>query len=62
MFSVLCNRIGDLADAVITGDALHAQKSHADYLVPRPTGRGAARPSGRTASRCRKPCLTSSDG
>lgn len=33
MFSVLCERIDDLEEAVITADALHAQRSHADYLV-----------------------------
>jgi predicted transposase YbfD/YdcC/predicted small secreted protein len=33
MFSVLCERIDDLQDVVITADALHAQRSHADYLV-----------------------------
>jgi predicted transposase YbfD/YdcC len=33
MFSVLCERIDDLQDAVITADALHAQRGHADYLV-----------------------------
>jgi hypothetical protein len=30
---VLCERIDDLQDAVITADALHAQRGHADYLV-----------------------------
>lgn len=35
MFSVLCDRIDDLSDAVITADALHAQRAHADYLVLR---------------------------
>lgn len=34
MFSVLCDRIDDLTDVVITADALHAQRAHADYLVP----------------------------
>jgi predicted transposase YbfD/YdcC len=33
MFPVLCERIDDLSDAVITADALHAQRAHADYLV-----------------------------
>jgi predicted transposase YbfD/YdcC len=33
MFPVLCDRIDDLEEAVITADALHAQRSHADYLV-----------------------------
>jgi predicted transposase YbfD/YdcC len=33
MFPPLCERIDDLSDAVITADALHAQRSHADYLV-----------------------------
>jgi predicted transposase YbfD/YdcC len=30
MFPLLCNRIDDLADTVITADALRAQKSHAE--------------------------------
>jgi predicted transposase YbfD/YdcC len=33
MFTSLCDRIDNLADTVITADALHAQRSHADYLV-----------------------------
>jgi predicted transposase YbfD/YdcC len=33
MFPVLCERIDDLGEAVITADALHAQRAHADYLV-----------------------------
>lgn len=33
MFPVLCDRIDDLEEAVITADALHAQRSPADYLV-----------------------------
>lgn len=33
MFPVLCNKISELTEAVITADALHAQRSHADYLV-----------------------------
>ncbi len=33
MFPVLCDRIADLTDAVLTADALHAQRAHADYLV-----------------------------
>jgi predicted transposase YbfD/YdcC len=33
MFPVLCDRLDDLTDAVITADALHAQRGHADYLV-----------------------------
>lgn len=33
MFPVLCNNIPDLADAVVTADAMHCQKSHADSLV-----------------------------
>lgn len=33
MFPVLCNNIPDLADVVVTADAMHCQKSHADYLV-----------------------------
>jgi predicted transposase YbfD/YdcC len=37
MFATLLNRI-DLAGAVVTADALHAQRAHADYLV---TQRGA---------------------
>jgi predicted transposase YbfD/YdcC len=36
MFSTLMDRI-DLADAVVTADAMHAQRGHADYLA----GRGA---------------------
>jgi predicted transposase YbfD/YdcC len=36
MFSTLLDRI-DLADAVVTADAMHAQRGHADYLA----GRGA---------------------
>jgi predicted transposase YbfD/YdcC len=32
-FTSLCDRIANLADAVITADALHTQKGHADYLV-----------------------------
>jgi predicted transposase YbfD/YdcC len=35
--STLMNRI-DLAHAVVTADAMHAQRGHADYLV----GRGRA--------------------
>jgi predicted transposase YbfD/YdcC len=34
MFSVLLDRIG-IADAVITADAMHAQRSHAEYLAGR---------------------------
>jgi DDE_Tnp_1-associated/Transposase DDE domain len=37
MFATLLDRI-DLAGAVVTADALHAQRAHADYLV---TQRGA---------------------
>jgi hypothetical protein len=33
LFPVLCDRLDDLRDAVITADALHAQRGHADYLV-----------------------------
>jgi hypothetical protein len=33
MFPQLCDRIDDLEGAVITADALHAQRSHADYVV-----------------------------
>ncbi|MDQ3764107.1 MAG: ISAs1 family transposase [Actinomycetota bacterium] len=33
MFPVLCDRIDDLEETVITADALHAQRGHADYLV-----------------------------
>jgi hypothetical protein len=33
MFPVLWDRIDDLEEAVITADAFHAQRSHADYLV-----------------------------
>ena len=36
MFTMLCDRIG-LAGAVVTADALHAQRGHAEYLA----GRGA---------------------
>jgi predicted transposase YbfD/YdcC len=36
MFTALCDRIG-IVGAVITADALHAQRSHAEYLA----GRGA---------------------
>jgi predicted transposase YbfD/YdcC len=32
-FRSLCDRIADLTDAVVTADALHAQRDHADYLV-----------------------------
>jgi predicted transposase YbfD/YdcC len=33
MFSQLMDRIDDLAEVVVTADALHAQRGHADYLV-----------------------------
>ncbi|MGH3748732.1 MAG: ISAs1 family transposase [Micromonosporaceae bacterium] len=33
MFSQLIDRISDLTEVVITADALHAQRGHADYLV-----------------------------
>jgi predicted transposase YbfD/YdcC len=33
LFPELCDRIADLTDAVLTADALHAQRAHADYLV-----------------------------
>jgi predicted transposase YbfD/YdcC len=33
MFSVLCNKIDDLTGVVVTADAMHCQKAHADYLV-----------------------------
>jgi predicted transposase YbfD/YdcC len=33
LFPLLCDRIADLTDAVVTADALHAQRAHADYLV-----------------------------
>lgn len=33
MFPLLCNTITDLTDVVVTADAMHCQKSHADYLV-----------------------------
>jgi predicted transposase YbfD/YdcC len=36
MFTTLLDRV-DIGDAVITADALHAQRSHAQYLA----GRGA---------------------
>jgi hypothetical protein len=32
-FSCLCEGIGTLTDAVVTADALHTQRHHADYLV-----------------------------
>jgi predicted transposase YbfD/YdcC len=32
-FRSLCDQIGSLTDAVLTADALHAQRGHADYLV-----------------------------
>ena len=33
MFSQLMDRVDDLTDTVITADALHTQRGHADYLV-----------------------------
>jgi predicted transposase YbfD/YdcC len=33
MFRKLMDRIADLTDTVVTADALHAQRGHADYLV-----------------------------
>jgi predicted transposase YbfD/YdcC len=33
MFSQFCDQITDLAGVVITADAMHCQKDHADYLV-----------------------------
>jgi Transposase DDE domain len=33
MFSPLCDQITDLEGVVITADAMHGQKDHADYLV-----------------------------
>jgi predicted transposase YbfD/YdcC len=33
MFSVLCDQIADLDGVVVTADAMHCQKDHADYLV-----------------------------
>jgi predicted transposase YbfD/YdcC len=33
MFSQLMERVEDLTDVVVTADALHAQRGHADYLV-----------------------------
>lgn len=33
MFPVLCTTIPDLTDVVVTADAMHCQKTHADYLV-----------------------------
>lgn len=33
MFSQLIDRIPNMADTVVTTDAMHAQKAHADYLV-----------------------------
>jgi predicted transposase YbfD/YdcC len=32
MFSTLLDKIGDLAEVVVTADALHAQREHAEYL------------------------------
>jgi hypothetical protein len=32
-FTSLCDRIGNLTDAVVTADALHTQKGHTDYLM-----------------------------
>lgn len=32
-FTSLCDRIGNLTEAVVTADALHTQNGHADYLV-----------------------------
>lgn len=33
MFPRLCDRIDDLTGAVVTADAMHAQRTHSDYLV-----------------------------
>ena len=33
MFSPLCDQIADLDSVVVTADAMHCQKDHADYLV-----------------------------
>jgi predicted transposase YbfD/YdcC len=33
MFSQLCDQITDLEQVVVTADAMHCQKDHADYLV-----------------------------
>ena len=33
MFSQLCDQIADLEGVVVTADAMHCQKDHADYLV-----------------------------
>jgi predicted transposase YbfD/YdcC len=33
MFSPLCDQITDLEQVVVTADAMHCQKDHADYLV-----------------------------
>lgn len=33
MFSQLCDQIDDLDGVVVTADAMHCQKAHADYLV-----------------------------
>jgi predicted transposase YbfD/YdcC len=33
MFSQLCDQIPDLEQVVVTADAMHCQKDHADYLV-----------------------------
>jgi predicted transposase YbfD/YdcC len=33
MFSQLCDQIPDLEGVVVTADAMHCQKAHADYLV-----------------------------
>lgn len=35
LFSAVLDQIGDLADVVITADAMHAQTAHADYLHAR---------------------------
>jgi predicted transposase YbfD/YdcC len=33
MFAQLMERVEDLTDVVVTADALHAQRGHADYLM-----------------------------
>lgn len=58
MFSVLCERIDDLQDVVITADALHAQRAHADYLVlqRRPTICSPSRATTPACSTSSHPC------
>jgi hypothetical protein len=51
MFATLLDRI-DLAGAVVTADALHAQRAHAGYLV----GQRRALPDHRQAQPARPAC------